>query len=200
MGAEFGTGRDSTGLLERTEQFGALNCALAAVTASGQGQIVLVAGEAGIGKTALLRRFCADVGGFARVLWAGCDPLFTPRPLGTVVDLARVLGGDGAAFAADGARPYEVVAALLRELAAGPSVLVLENVHWADEATLDVIRLTGRRVSEVPVLLVLTYRDDGLDRWHPLRVMLGDLPGSEQVTRLELTGLSPQAIAELAGP
>ena len=200
MGGEFGIGRDSTSLLERTEQFSALNCALAAVTASGQGQIVLVAGEAGIGKTALLRRFCADVGGSARVLWAGCDPLFTPRPLGPVVDLARVLDGDRAAFAADGARPYEVAAALLRELAAGPSVLVLENVHWADEATLDVIRLTGRRVSEVPVLLVLTYRDDGLDRWHPLRVMLGDLPGSEQVTRLELTGLSPQAIAELAGP
>ncbi|HXL92468.1 MAG TPA: AAA family ATPase [Streptosporangiaceae bacterium] len=200
MGGEFGTGRDSTGLLERAEQFGALNSALAAVTASGQGQIVLVAGEAGIGKTALLRRFCADAGDSARVLWAGCDPLFTPRPLGPVVDLARVLGSDISAFAGDGARPYEVASALLRELASGPSVLVLENVHWADEATLDVIRLTGRRVSDVPALLVLTYRDDGLDRWHPLRVMLGDLPGSDQVTRLELAGLSPQAIAELAGP
>ena len=100
----------------------------------------------------------------------------------------------------DGARPYDVAAALLRELAAGPSVVVLEDVHWADEATLDVIRLAGRRVGDVPALLVLSYRDDGLDRSHPLRIVLGDLPGSDRVTRLELAGLSPRAVAELAGP
>ena len=93
-----------------------------------------------------------------------------------------------------------MAAALLRELAAGPSVVVVEDVHWADEATLDVIRLAGRRVAEVPALLVLSYRDDGLDQSHPLRIVLGDLPGSDRVTRLELAGLSPQAVAELAGP
>src|SRR6516165_5736333 len=187
------------GLLERSVQLSSLGGALAAA-ASGLGRIVLVAGEAGIGKTALLRRFCADVDGSARVLWAGCDPLFTPRPLGPVLELAGVLGGEVAARAADGARPYDVAAALLRELAARPSVVVFEDVHWADEATLDVIRLAGRRVGDVPALLVLSYRDDDLNRSHPLRIVLGDLPGSDRVTRLELAGLSSRAVAELADP
>jgi DNA-binding CsgD family transcriptional regulator len=192
--------RGGGGLLERSGQLGALGGALAAVASGGQGRIVLVAGEAGIGKTALLRRFCAGVDGSARVLWAGCDPLFTPRPLGPVLDLAGAVGGEVAARAAGGARPYDVAAALLRELAAGPSVLVLEDVHWADEATLDVIRLAGRRVADIPALLVLSYRDDGLDRAHSLQIVLGDLPGSDRVARLALAGLSPRAVAELAAP
>jgi DNA-binding CsgD family transcriptional regulator len=58
----------------------------------------------------------------------------------------------------------------------------------------------GRRIAEIPALLALSYRDDGLDRSHPLRIVLGDLPGSNSVTRLALPGLSPQAVAELAGP
>ena len=190
----------SAGLLERSEQLKVLGETLAEVAGSSRGRVILVAGEAGIGKTALLRRFCAGVDGSARVLWAGCDPLFTPRPLGPVLDLAGVLGGELAARAANGARPWEVSAALLRELrSAGPSVLVVEDVHWADEATLDVVRLAGRRVGDVPALLVLSYRDDGLDRSHPLRIVLGDLPGSDRVTRLALAGLSPRAVAELAG-
>ena len=190
----------SAGLLERSGQLGALGGALAAVAGSSRGRVMLVAGEAGVGKTALLRRFCAGVDGSARVLWAGCEPLFTPRPLGPVVDLAQVVGGEVAACAAGGGRPFDVAVALLGELAAGPSVLVVEDVHWADEATLDVIRLVGRRVAGVPALLVLSYRDDELERSHPLRIVLGDLPGSERVTRLELAGLSPPAVAELAGP
>ncbi|MGB6614736.1 MAG: hypothetical protein WBE95_11690, partial [Trebonia sp.] len=116
------------------------------------------------------------------------------------MDLAEAVGGEVAACARDGARPSDVAAALLRELEAGPSVLVLDDVHWADEATLDAIRLVGRRVSDVPALLVLSYRGDGLDRSHPLRIVLGDLPGSDRVTRLALAGLSAQAVAELAGP
>src|SRR5215469_536256 len=191
----------SAGLLERSEQLKVLSETLAGVAGSSRGRVALVAGEAGIGKTALLRRFCADVDGSARVLWAGCEPLFTPRPLGPVLDLAVMIGGEVAARAADGARPFDVAAALLRELrSAGPSVLVLEDVHWADEATLDVVRLAGRRVADVPVLLVLSWRDDELGPSHPLRIVLGDLPGSDLVTRLELAGLSPQAVAELAGP
>ncbi len=190
---------DDVALLERSGQLSALSGALAAAASSGQGRIALVAGEAGIGKTALLRRFCAGLDGSARVLWARCDPLFTPRPLGPVLDLAGVIGGEVAARAGDGARPYDVAATLLRE-AAGPSAVVFEDVHWADEATLDVIRLAARRVADVPALLVLSYRDDGLDRSHPLRIVLGDLPGSDRVTRVALAGLSPRAVVELAGP
>jgi len=190
-----------TRLLERSEQLKLLSERLAEVVSSSRGRVVLVAGEPGIGKTALLRQFCAGVDGSARVLWAGCDPLFTPRPLGPVLDLAEVIEGEVLAQAADGARPFDVAAALLRELrSAKPSVVVLEDVHWADEATLDVVRLAGRRVADIPTLLVLSYRDDGLDRSHPLQIVLGDLPGSEQVTRLALAGLSPQAVAELAAP
>jgi DNA-binding CsgD family transcriptional regulator len=187
------------GLLERSGELDALARALASVTSSGQGRIALVAGEAGIGKTSVLRRFCAGLDGSARVLWARCEPLFTPRPLGPVLELAGMVGGEVAARAGDGARPYDVAAALLRELAGRPSVLVFDDVHWADEATLDVIRLAGRRVADVPALLVLSYRDDGLDRSHPLRIVLGDLPGSDRVTRVAPAGLSPQAVAELAG-
>jgi len=187
-------------LPERSEQFRTLSDALAGVASSSRGRVVLVPGEAGIGKTALLRWFCAGVNGSARVLWTGCDPLFTPRPLGPVLELAEVIGGEVAARARDDARPYDLAAALLRELAARPTVLVFEDVHWADEATLDVIRLAGRRAGDIPVLLVLSYRDEGLDRSHPLRIVLGDLPGSDRVTRLALPGLSPRAVAELAAP
>lgn len=191
---------DGERLLERDGEINALSGALAGVSSGLQGRIALVSGEAGIGKTALLRRFRAGVNGAARVLWAGCDPLFAPRPLAAVLELAGVLGGDLAARVANGAQPFDVATLLLRELAAGPSVLVLEDVHWADEATLDVIRAVGRRVSNVPVLLVLSYRGDGLDRWHPLRITLGDLPAGEQVIRLELAALTAGAVAELAAP
>jgi DNA-binding CsgD family transcriptional regulator len=188
------------GLLERYGQLSALGDALTTVLSTGRGRLVLVAGEAGIGKTALLRRFCAGLDGSARLLWAGCDPLFTPRPLGPVLELAGAVDGEVEARAADGARPYDMAMALLRELSVRPSVLVLEDVHWADEATWDVIRVVGRRVEQVPALVVLSYRDDEPDGPRPLRIVLADLPGSDLVTRLALAGLSPQAVAELAGP
>src|SRR5215469_2608877 len=188
------------GLLERSEQLRTLGGELTAVVSGGQGRIVLVSGEAGIGKTALLRRFCAGLDGAVRVLWAGCDPLFTPRPLGPALDLIEHIGGDSAVRALDATKPYDVAAALLRELKATPSVLVLEDLHWADAATLDVIGVVGRRIAGVPALLALSYREDELDRAHPLRIALGRLPGSNQVTRLGLTGLSRHAVAKLAGP
>lgn len=187
-------------MLERSGELDALARALAAVTSGGQGRIALVAGEAGIGKTALLRQFSAGVASVTRVLWARCEPLFTPRPLGPVLELASAMGGGAAASAAHGRTPYDVATALFPDLAARPTVVVFEDVHWADEASLDVVRLFARRVAGAPVLLVLSYRENELDRSHPLRVVLGDLPGSDRVTRLELAGLSPRAVAELAGP
>ena len=191
---------DASGLLERSGELDALTRALASVTFGGQGRVALVAGEAGIGKTALLRQFAASASSSARVLWARCEPLFTPRPLGPVVELASAIGGEAAARAADRGTPYDVAMTLFPELAAEPTVVVFEDVHWADEATLDVVRLLARRLASAAVLLVLSYREGELDHSHPLRVVLGDLPGSDQVIRLELAGLSPRAIAELAGP
>jgi DNA-binding CsgD family transcriptional regulator len=192
---------DGDGLLERAEQLALLDGALAAVADGGRGRTALVLGEAGIGKTALLRGFAASVASSARVLWAACDHLFTPRPLGPFLDLAGATGGQLAARIGNAARPYDVAAALVAELGAGGTcVVVLEDVHWADEASLDVIRLLARRIEAVPAVLVLSYRDDELSRSHPLRLVLGDLSRGGQVTRVVLGGLSGSAVATLAHP
>jgi predicted ATPase len=155
-------------LLERSGQLSALAEQLAAVTASSQGRLVLVGGEAGAGKTALIRRFAEELPRTVRVLAGACDALFTPRPLGPFLDVAEAAGGELQRLAVDGARSHDFAAGLIRELrASGPSVLLLEDVHWADEATFDVLRLLGRRVETVPALVVVTYRDDELVRTHP---------------------------------
>ena len=89
----------------------------------------------------------------------------------------------------------------MRELATGPPALVvLEDLHWADEATLDVVRLVGRRIATVRALVVVTYREDELDRAHPLRLVLGDIGSGERVARLEVQRLSADAVALLAAP
>ena len=117
------------------------------VLAGPPGRLVLVGGEAGVGKTALVREFAEQSG--ARVLWGACDPLETPRPLGPLLDVADAAGGELLEAVAAGARPAALVTALLHELRAAPgTVLVLEDVHWADEGTLDVLRVLGRRIGE----------------------------------------------------
>ncbi len=156
-------------LLERSDELAALAASIASVASTGCGRLVLVRGEAGVGKTALMRRCCDDQRS-ARVLWGSCDALFTPRPLGPFLDISELTGGELGRVAASPARPYEVAGALMRELIASPtSVVVVEDVHWADEATLDVLRIVSRRVETLPALIVATYRDDELDRRHPLR-------------------------------
>ena len=188
-------------LLERSAQLSSLADALAAVAAGRRGRLVLARGEAGAGKTVLLRRFCEHTGGNSRVLWGSCDPLFTPRPLGPLADIAQNTGGELAELVASGAKPHEVALGLTRELRhLPPAIVVLEDVHWADEATLDVLRLIGRRLEAVPALVVVTYRDDELDRSHPLRIVLGELGTSGAIVRLELEPLSQAAVAKLAAP
>src|SRR5439155_7503849 len=137
----------STELLERARELSMLGEYLEAVQRSSRGRVLLIGGEAGVGKTALLRRFCDDWPGGARFLWGACDALFTPRPLGPFADIAESTGGELEELVQTGARPYEIAAALMRELRTrSPAVLVLEDVHSADEATLDVLRLLVRRV------------------------------------------------------
>jgi DNA-binding CsgD family transcriptional regulator len=189
------------GLLERASALGALSDALATVRETSRGRLMLVGGEAGVGKTALLRCFCEGDGGSARVLWGACDPLFTPRPLGPLLDVAETTRGELAELLERGARPHGVAAALMRELRARPlSVVVLEDVHWADEATLDVLGLLGRRIESVPALVLVSHRDDELERAHPLRLMLGELATSQGIGRLGVAPLSPAAVAILAEP
>jgi DNA-binding CsgD family transcriptional regulator len=162
--------------------------------------MVFVGGEAGVGKSALARRFCDGCARSARILTGACDPLFTPRPLGPLLDIAPLVGGEFQALAERGGRPYETAAALLRVLSTGqPTILLVEDVHWADEATLDVLRLLARRIESVPALILATYRDN-LERTHPLRILLGELSPGETIVRLRLAPLSPRAVATLAAP
>jgi DNA-binding CsgD family transcriptional regulator len=188
-------------LLEREGQLAMLESWMSGVRDERRGLLVLVGGEAGVGKTALLKRFCEDQPRSARVLWGACDPLFTPRPLGPVLDVAEITsGGLRELIAADG-KPYEVAAALLAELSDGAStILVLEDLHWADEATLDVVRIVGRRIATVPALVVATYRDDELDQSRALRLVLGELGTVDSVWRMKLPPLSASAVTELARP
>lgn len=187
-------------LLERSEQLAELGARLSDVLEGAEGSVLLVSGDAGVGKTALLRRFCAGLAG-VRVLWGACDALFTPRPLGPLLDVASAVGSGFAELVEVGALPHDVTMALLRELAArSPTVLVLEDVHWADGATLDVLRLLGRRVASVPAFVVASYRDTELDRLHPLRQALGELASAGTSVRLRLPALSAEAVARLAAP
>jgi DNA-binding CsgD family transcriptional regulator/tetratricopeptide (TPR) repeat protein len=193
------TSAERTELLERSRELSTLAKSLSTVVSSSHGRLVLVAGEAGVGKTALLRRLRAEHGDGARFLWGACEALFTPRPLGPLLDIADLTGGEFADVVSTGAKPHDVVGALIRELGSrAPSVLVLEDLHWADEATLDVLRLLARRIASVSALALASYRDDELDRGHPLRIVLGELGTGAEVSRLTLAPLSPDAVAKLA--
>jgi DNA-binding CsgD family transcriptional regulator/tetratricopeptide (TPR) repeat protein len=187
-------------LLERAADLGVLADALEDVRASGEGRLVLLSGEAGVGKTTLLDAFCGSVRS-ATVFDGACDSLFTPRPLGPLLDVADATGGELAALVQAEAPPHEVASALMRELARRrPAVLVLEDVHWADGGTLDVLRLVGRRVRGVPVLVVASYRGTELAQDHPLRKVLGEFASGRASIRLRLSPLSAEAVAVLAAP
>jgi hypothetical protein len=157
-------------LLERRSATASLQEALADAT-RGAGRIVFVSGEAGIGKTSLVRAFVEDVPRGTRVLSGACDDLLTPAPLGAIRDVARRTHGPLAtALAGSG----EVAAAVLAELSAGPpTVLLVEDLHWADEATLDLLAFVARRIGDLRAVVVLTYRDDEVGRAAPLRRLLG---------------------------
>jgi DNA-binding CsgD family transcriptional regulator len=184
-------------LLERDRELATLNTLLGAVT-TGHGQIALIAGEAGIGKTALVERFVAEKPSRVRSLWGACEALYTPRPLGPLYDIAQQTQGPLRALLEGDTNHATLFAAVLDELTQSPTSLVVEDIHWADEATLDLIKYLARRISRTSALLILTYREEELSRDHPLRLVLGDLPARE-VSRMRLRSLSEVAVAALAG-
>ncbi len=165
----------------------------------GRGGILLVAGEAGIGKSSLIDALVERLDRAQRLLEGACEDLFSPRPLGPLRDIAMVQRGALLQLMDSGASADRVFSAFLDLLdtSAVSSVVVFEDVHWADEATLDLIKVLARRIARLPVALVLSYRNDDLDHEHPLRLVLGDLPATH-VTRLNLQPLSPGAVTELA--
>jgi len=186
-------------LLERDEELAALGAAARAAERA-RGTVVLVHGEAGIGKSSLVRALPGYLPDRSRLLVGYCDALSTPRALGPLRDLIGSVGSRLSADLRAGDRDA-VMGDLVEELAAGPpAVLVVEDVHWADAGTLDILRHLARRIPALPAVLVMTYRDDELGRDHPLTGLLGDLAhgdAGEAVRRLPLRRLSPAAVEQL---
>ena len=185
-------------LLERAEVLAELTDALAEVRVGGRtGRLVLVSGEAGIGKTSVVDRFCRELPPDVRVLTGRCDDLSAPRPLGPLLDIARSVGGH-LREVVDSPDRRAIFEAVLDELepGSGVTILVLEDLQWADAAPLDLVRFLGRRLDRLGSLVIVTHRDD-VGRDHPLRLALGDLMGPG-VSRRRLRPLSPDAVRLLA--
>jgi DNA-binding CsgD family transcriptional regulator/tetratricopeptide (TPR) repeat protein len=163
----------------------------------GAGNTVLLSGEAGIGKTSLLRALAAQFDD-VRLWWGACDALQTPHPLAPLYDIARAEDvGFGTQLRVDCSRTalFESVIAELQE-ERRPTLFVVEDAHWADEATLDLLKFLGRRIDRTPCLLAISYRNDEVTAAHPLRRVIGELGSG--VTRVELERLSAEAVAKLA--
>jgi DNA-binding CsgD family transcriptional regulator/tetratricopeptide (TPR) repeat protein len=185
-------------LLERESQLQRMHDMIKRVL-DGEGAIALVGGEAGIGKTTFVTAVAGSFRPLGRVLWGACDPLFTPRPLGPIYDIAVSDLPNLLDLLNSGADWIAIAAALHKNLLdeSTPTILVIEDIHWADEATLDLVKYLGRRVQQTKSLLILTYREDEAAAKHPLHSILGDLP-PQRTTRLRLEPLSEQAVAALA--
>ncbi|RKR91269.1 LuxR family transcriptional regulator [Micromonospora pisi] len=174
------------------------------VASATEGRIAIVSGEAGAGKSTLVDVFANRVTARAWLVWGQCDPLLTPRALGPLHDIARQVGGALAERLAGvdaEQRPDTVFDAFL-DLLDGPRqrrrpVVVIEDLHWADGATLDLLGFLGRRLSRCRALLILTYREDEVGPLHPLRRVLAALPRTV-TRRLPLAPLTITAIGHLA--
>jgi DNA-binding CsgD family transcriptional regulator len=185
-------------MLERDAALLQLQQAWARIAAGTGGVGALISGDAGIGKTMLARALVESLPPAATVLRAGCEALYTPRPLGPWVDLAPRFAPSLERALLQAQSPVGLFGELLSHFrdARTPTLLVMEDVHWADTGTLDLLHYLGRRVQELRLMLVLTHRDDGLDTEHPLLRVLGEWPPA--TLRIALAPLSRQAVGQLA--
>jgi DNA-binding CsgD family transcriptional regulator len=164
---------------------------------AGRGGVVIVCGESGAGKTSFVETFLERLPENGRVLWGACDPLATPRPLGPIHDLVDQFSPATQDVLRGSAHPHEIFAAVFSELTMQPSVLVIDDLHWADQATVDLLRFVLRRIRRTQSLAVGTVRDDEIATAHPMRSLLGDVARSPFAASLTLTPLSLKAITEL---
>ncbi len=188
---------DKPRLIERDEQLAELRLRWKSA-GEGHGQAVFISGEAGIGKSALVDLFLRELQGNARILRGYCDALFTPRAFGAILDLTGQIPEAGSLVGA-GLSREEMFAGLRQHLSGenGSLVVVLEDLHWADEATLDFVRYFVRRLGNLHCLLLATYREEDHGPLRLLRQMLGEL-GARHFSRLPLPPLSSAAMGALA--
>lgn len=185
-------------LLERAAHLEVLAGHLSEAT-NNKGSLIFIGGEAGVGKTSLVRWFRERQSEAARVLWGTCDPLTTPRPLAPLLDMVPNVGAPFRRFLEEEHSVAGLHIEFLKEISGGtrPCLAVFEDVHWADQATLDLLSFVGRRISTTRALVLATYRDDELATFHPLRLVMGNLATSS-ARRIELRTLSSEAVAVLA--
>lgn len=184
-------------LLEREAPLAILRASVDAARSEG-GRLAFVEGEAGVGKTSLLGAFRRALPVDVRSVQGACDPLSTPQPFGPLIEFALDLDPTLARALDQHPTSGTIARAFLATLQSSPLVIVLDDLHWADEATLDVLRFVGRRMESTSTLIVGAYRDDEVGTDHPLRMVLGELASSTRVQRIRLEGLSPEAVARLA--
>jgi len=166
---------------------------------SGEGHCFFVTGEAGIGKTTLVKEFLKQVERISIQYTGSCDLLFTPRPLAPLYDIALQIKGDLLQQLSSISSRSDLFLRFTSELVqqSKPVIVVFEDVHWADEATLDFVKFFARRINQTRCLFILTWRDDEIVGQHPLRNVLGHLvPGT--FTRVLLEPLSITAVQQMA--
>lgn len=185
------------GLVERTTYLNVLTDHYRNLTKNG-GHTVFLMGEAGIGKTSLVSHFIKEIN-TAHVYTGACDSLFTPRPLGPLYDIAGQTGGDFLSVLKTEKDRSIIFAAFLQQLATSvaPLVLVIEDIHWADEASVDFIKFLARRITRFQCLFILTFRDEEIPVRHPLRSLFGELP-TGTFSKLHINSFSPEAVDKLA--
>jgi predicted ATPase len=185
-------------LIERAEVLQLLQNELDRVSES-EGHCVFVSGEAGIGKTSLIKTFCKQQQNKCTIYQGACDALFTPRPLAPVYDIIWQVRSDLWPNSHTIEERSELFLKLFHEIKNKKEkiLIVFDDIHWADEATLDFIKFFARRISQLPCLFILTYRDDEINAGHGLRNVLGSL-SPEIFTRVHLEPLSKQAVYKLA--
>jgi DNA-binding CsgD family transcriptional regulator len=185
-------------LIERTGFLNTLSAKFRSVK-DGEGHCILLSGEAGIGKTSVVKEFCNEVREDCKIFQGSCDALFTPRPLAPLYDIAWQIRSDLFENSSEAADRAVLFTRIFYELGSqkGPTLVVFEDIHWADEATLDFIKFLARRITRIHCLFILTYRDDDVHFQHPLRNVIGHL-APDSFTRIQLTPLSRPAVEKMA--
>lgn len=185
-------------LIERDEPLSLLQTVFENVE-EGEGHCVFIGGEAGIGKTSLVKEFASKIKTRCRIFQGTCDALFTPRPLAPVYDVMIQLQNKFAQINETIDDRNLFFSQLFYELKSlnETVLLIFEDIHWADEATLDFIKFFSRRITQLPCLFLFTYRDTEVHSQHPLTNVLGQL-NANSFSRLQLRPLSREAVKKMA--